>query len=51
MELRSDYLLNFPLWFTINDVGSWLFIIGAMGLGLMVAGQKIYMENRVNLHR
>ena len=51
MELRLENFLNFPLWFTINNFRHWSFVVWAMGLGLVILGQKIHMKDRVNLHR
>ena len=50
MKLRLDNLLDFPLRFAIDNVWRGLFIVGAMGLSLMVVSEKIHMEDGVNLH-
>ena len=50
VESRLVNLLNFPLGFTINNVWHGLFVIGAMCLGFAIMGEKINMENGVDLH-
>ena len=50
MEARFDDLLNFPFWFSIDNVRWQLFIVRAVGLGRTISGEKINMENRVDLH-
>ena len=50
VESRLDYLLDFPFRFTINNVWCQLFIIRAVGFGLMILGKKIDMEDGVDLH-
>ena len=50
MEARLDNLLYFPFWFSINNVRRRPFVVRTMGLGLSIAGQKVDMEDGVNLH-
>ena len=51
MEAKFDDLLDFPLWFAIDNVRWWSFVIRTVGLGLSVASQKVDMEDGVNFHR
>jgi hypothetical protein len=50
VEARLDDLLDFPFGFAINNVGWWLFIVWTVSLGLMVSGQKVDVEDGVDLH-
>ena len=50
MESRLDYLLDFPLWFTVNDVRGRSLVIGAVSLYFTIAGQKVHMKDRGDLH-
>ena len=50
MEARLDDLLDFPFRFAIDNVRWWSFVIGTVGLGLSIAGQKVDMEDGVDLH-
>ena len=50
VESRFDYLLDFPFRLTIDNVRHWSFIIGATCLCFVIAGEKIHMEDRVDLH-
>ena len=50
MESRPDNLLNFPLGFTINNVWHRSFIIEAICLSFAIMGEKVNMENGVDLH-
>jgi hypothetical protein len=50
IEARFNDLLDFPFGFSIDNVGWWVFIIGTMSLGFTITGQKVDMEDRVDLH-
>ena len=50
VELRLDYLLNFPFRFAINNVWCWSFIIGAVCLSFVVSCEEIDVEDRMDLH-
>ena len=50
MEARFDDLLDFPLWFAIDNVWWWSLIVWTMSLGLAITGQKIDVEDGVDLH-
>ena len=50
MEARLDNLLHFPFRFTVDNVGWWSFVIGAVGLGLSIASQEVDVEDGVYLH-
>ena len=50
IEARLDNLLDFPFWFTIDNVRWGSFIIQTVSLGLAIAGQEVDMEDRVDLH-
>jgi hypothetical protein len=50
MEVRLDNLLHFPFWFPINNVRWGSFVIWTVSLGLAIAGQKVDVENGVDLH-
>ena len=50
MEARLDNLLYFPFWFAIDNVRWWSLIIRTMGFGILITGQEVDMEDRVDLH-
>ena len=50
MEARFDNLLHFPFRFTIDNVRWGSFVIRAMSFGFTIAGQKVDMEDGVDLH-
>ena len=50
MEARLDNLLHFPFWLTIDDIRWGSFVIRTVSLGLAIAGQKVDMEDGVDLH-
>ena len=50
VESRLDNFLNFPLGFAINNVWHRSFIIGAVGLSFAIMGEKINVEDGVDLY-
>ena len=50
IEVRLDNLLHFPFWFTVNNVRWGPFVIWTMSLGLSISGQKVNVEDGVDLH-
>jgi hypothetical protein len=50
MEARLDNLLHFPFWFPVDNVRWGSFVIWTVSLGLAIAGQKVDVENGVDLH-
>ena len=51
MEARLDNLLYFPFWFFIDNVRWGPFIIWTMSFSFAITGQKVDMEDGVDLHR
>ena len=50
VEARLNDLLYFPFRFAIDNVGWRSFVIRTVSLGLSIAGQKVDMEDGVDLH-
>ena len=50
MEAGLDNLLDFPFWFTVNNVRWGSFVIRTVSLGLTISSQKVDMEDEVNFH-
>ena len=51
MEARLDNLLYFPFRFAIDNIRWGSFVVWTVGLGLSISGQKVDVENGVDLHR